>query len=208
MILPHLSKPWSSWPCFPPTITPHTCTFSSQGRACLVRLSLGRLAAREPLENHSFQSCPSFCQGSRRWEMRGAGQRGHSQHTAQMCLQDTSLCLNTSFEMSSVSKPNGKLSRLNTKESGAPRYGRMLARHPREQGFKTFQLNSLPVLCRKCSCSKTAHLLFILNAGPAGYGKDYFGLCFQKSRSLGDNAICASASGERQQGASPLSLFL
>mgnify|MGYP001855436591 CR=1 FL=1 len=108
MILPHLSKPWSSWPCFPPTITPHTCTFSSQGRACLVRLSLGRLAAREPLENHSFQSCPSFCQGSRRWEMRGAGQRGHSQHTAQMCLQDTSLCLNTSFEMSSVSKAEHK----------------------------------------------------------------------------------------------------
>lgn len=40
--------------------------------------------------------------------MRGAGQRGHSQHTAQMCLQDASLCLDTSFEMSSVSKPRGK----------------------------------------------------------------------------------------------------
>lgn len=36
--------------------------------------------------------------------MRGVGQRSHSQHTAQMCLQDTSSCLNTSFEMPSISK--------------------------------------------------------------------------------------------------------
>lgn len=141
---------------------------------------MGRLVAREPLENHLSKSCPSFCQESRRWGMRSVGQRGHSQHTAQMCLQDASSCLNTSFEMPSISKARGKLSRLNAKESGAPHYRRMLARHPREQGFKTFHLNLFPILCRKHSCSKTACLLFILNTSPAGYRKGTILDCVSK----------------------------
>lgn len=136
--------------------------------------------AREPLEKRPSKSCPSFCQRSRRWEMRGVGQRSHSQHTAQMCLQDTSSCLNTSFEMPSISKARGKLSRLNAKESGAPRYRRMLARHPREQGFRMFHLNLFPILCRKRSCSKTACLLFILNASLAGYRKGTILSCISK----------------------------
>lgn len=46
---------------------PPTCSF--QGKACLVRLSLGCVVARSdrwPLENQPSKSCPSFCRGSRR----------------------------------------------------------------------------------------------------------------------------------------------
>lgn len=60
---------WTSFSTITPFAAPCPPTCSFQGKACLVRLSLGCIVARLdrwPLENQPSKSCPSFCQGRRR----------------------------------------------------------------------------------------------------------------------------------------------
>lgn len=71
--------PGTSSSSITPLAAPHPLTCSFQGKACLVRLSLGCVVARSdrwPLENQPSESCPSLCHGSgrERWEMGDQGQ--------------------------------------------------------------------------------------------------------------------------------------
>lgn len=66
---------------------PLTCSF--QGKACLVRLSLGWVLARLerwPLENQPSTSCPSFCGGTE-------GQTGWVMRASTSCACGMSLCI-------------------------------------------------------------------------------------------------------------------
>lgn len=66
---------------------PLTCSF--QGKACLVRLSLGWVLAwleRWPLENQPSTSCPSFCGGTE-------GQTGWVMRASTSCACGMSLCI-------------------------------------------------------------------------------------------------------------------
>lgn len=69
--------------------------------------------------------------------------------------------------MSSVSKPRGKLSRINAKESRAPQHRKILARRPREQGFK-----NLPAKLISHPLSK---VLLLLNSTPSVHPKHLAG---------------------------------
>lgn len=111
--------------------------------------------------------------------------------------EEAPLHINVSLEMSSISKPRGKLSRINAKESRAPQHENILARCPREQGFKnvpakliSHPLSKVLLLLKQhafCSSKTLGRSYRLLE-------REHLGLCFQKSRSLGNNATCVCAS--------------